>query len=484
MTAPRREIRLLLNDREVTCSDVGPHDMLLDFLRTDMRLSGTKEGCAEGDCGACTVLVGALRHGELEYGPVTACIRLLATVDSCQVVTVEHLASDDRLHPVQEAMVESHASQCGFCTPGFVMALCALWLRTPSPTRSEVEVALQGNLCRCTGYRPIVEAALRAGRGDGDPLTTTRDAVRRRLAELRDGRRVELERDGSRVLVPANVDDLARLLEQETDPVLVAGATDVGVEVNRQLRPISPAICIGHLDELAAIEREDRAIVLGAAVTWEEAGRALVEAIPSLRDFWERVGGPQIRTMGTVGGNVANGSPVGDLPPVLLALGAEIGLRSGRGCRTVGIDAFFLGYGRQDIRSGEFLERIRVCLPKPGARLGFYKVSKRRDQDIAAVAGAFNLQLDGDTVTCARLAFGGMAAVPSRASAAEAACTGRPWRAQTMQAAGEALDRDFTPISDLRGSAGYRSLVARNLLVRFYLENSEPGVPVRLEQVR
>ncbi len=483
MTATRREIRLLLNDREVACSDVGPHDMLLDFLRTDMRLAGTKEGCAEGDCGACTVLVGTLRHGELEYGPVTACIRPLATVDGCQVVTVEHLASE-RLHPVQEAMVVSHASQCGFCTPGFVMALCALWLGTPSPTRREVEVALQGNLCRCTGYRPIVEAALRAGRGDGDPLTAKRDAVRRRLGELRDGRRVELERDGGRVLLPADVDDLARLLEQERDPVLVAGATDIGVEVNRQLRPISPAICIGHLDELAGIECDDRAIVLGAAVTWEEAGRVLIEAIPSLRDFWERVAGPQIRTMGTVGGNVANGSPVGDLPPVLLALGAELELRSARECRTVGIDEFFLGYGRQDIRPGEFLERIRVCLPKPGARLGFYKVSKRRDQDIAAVAGAFNLELDGDTVTAARLAFGGMAAVPSRAPAAEAACTGRPWQAQTMQAAGAALDRDFTPISDLRGTAGYRSLVARNLLVRFHLENSEPGVPVRLEQVR
>ena len=487
MAEPRRRIRLLLNDERIECAEVGPDDMLLDFLRTAMGLCGTKEGCAEGDCGACTVLVGRLRFGALSYGSVNACIRPLATVDGCHVVTVEHLApAPDALHPVQQAMVECHASQCGFCTPGFVMALHALWLRNPAPAREEVRTALQGNLCRCTGYAPIIESAVRAaalGGREADPVLRARDRVLEQLAGMRDGRRVEVERDGARALLPADVDDLADLVLQETDAVLVAGATDVGVWVNKQLRSIAPAICIGHLDDLAVIDREDEMVSIGAAVTYEDARSVLLEAVPALGDYWDRIGGPQIRTMGTVAGNIANGSPIADLPPVLIALGAEVHLRRGSARRIVQLEDYFLAYGRQDIAAGEFLERVRVRIPQPGVLLGFYKVSKRRDEDIASVCAGISMTVESGTIVRARLAFGGMAEIPARARAAEKACTGGPWTVRTMRAAGAALEEDFTPISDWRAAAGYRAAVARNLLVRFHLENAAQDMPVRLEQV-
>ena len=474
MTAVRRELRFLVNDEEVALGDAGASDSLLDFLRLRRGLRGTKEGCAEGDCGACTVLVGRLRDGDLRYEAVNSCIRLLPSLDGCHVVTVEHLAgADGGLHPVQQAMVDCHGSQCGFCTPGIVMVLYALWLERPRPSEAEVRRALQGNLCRCTGYAPILRAGAVAadyGLPEDDGLVRSREAVATRLTAMVDGKRVELA--GGSVVVPVDEDDLADALESEPAATMVAGATDVGVWVNKDLRDIAPAVFIGHMDGLGRIAAEGGTIGIGATASYSDAEAALTEAVPGLAGYWSRIGGWQIRNMGTVGGNIANGSPIADLPPVLIALGAELVLRKGRERRAMPLEAYFLDYGRQDRAPGEFVEGVRVPVPAEDARLGFYKVSKRRDEDISSVCAGLMVRVRDGCIEEARLAFGGMAATPKRAEAAEAALRGRAWGEPAFEAAEQALERDFTPISDWRASAEYRALVARNLLKRFYLDRS------------
>ena len=445
-------------------------ETLLDFLRLDQRLTGTKEGCAEGDCGACTVLVGRLVGGVLRYEPVNACIRFLATVDGCHVVTIEHLrGADGGLHPVQQAMVEHHASQCGFCTPGIVMALYALWMENSTPGEAEVEEALQGNLCRCTGYEPIVRAAMAAnakGGPEGDILITERAEITARLGALRDGARVVLE-DG---YLPADMDDFAALYAAHPDATIVAGATDVGLWVTKFLREISPAIFIGHLDELRQITVEGDEITIGAGVSYTEAGPVLQSAFPALVPYWRRIAGWQVRNAGTIGGNIANGSPIGDTPPVLIALNARLVLRTGRARREVPLEEFFIDYGKQDRATGELVEAVIVPKAGEGQHLAAYKISKRRDEDISSVAAGFSVTVEDGVIAQARLAFGGMAGVPKRAAGAEAALVGAKFEAASFEAAAKALGEDFDPLSDWRASSEYRMLAAQNLIRRFWAE--------------
>jgi len=474
---PRRQITFLLNGAEVSLGAVGASDTLLDYLRLDRRLTGAKEGCAEGDCGACTVLVGRLHEGDLVYEPVNACIRFLASLDGRHVVTVEHLKGEGgALHPVQQAMVDFHGSQCGFCTPGIVMALYALWMRRPEPTEEEVETALQGNLCRCTGYAPIIRAAMAAGRYGSpaaDMLTRERAAITARLAALKDGARVEVERDGDRAILPADADDLAAALAENPGATLIAGATDVGLWVTKHLRGVSPAIFIGHLDDLKRITVDDDAIRLGAGATYAECEDVLCAVFPHLREFWRRIGGWQVRSMGTVGGNIANGSPIGDTPPALIALGAEITLRRGGARRSLALEDFFIAYGKQDRAPGEFVEGIRIPRAAAGALHAAYKISKRRDEDISSVAAAFNVTVADGSITAARIAFGGMAATPKRAAQAEAALVGAPFADTAFQAAAAELPKDFAPLTDWRASAEYRMRAAQNLFRRFWLEHGD-----------
>ncbi len=478
----RSDIRFLLNDREMSVSELGASSTLLDFLRLDQRLTGTKEGCAEGDCGACTVLVGRLRDGQLRYEAVNACIRFLASVDGCHVVTVEHLRGPDgSLHPVQQAMVDEHGSQCGFCTPGFVMSLYALWMETPQPGEQQIETALQGNLCRCTGYAPIIRAAQaisRYGTPASDFLNAERDRVIARLGALSDGARVTAGPEDNLAIIPASVDDLAEVLQAYPGATIVAGATDVGLWVTKFLRPIGPAVFIGELDALKAIGSDDSRVTLGAGVTYSEAEDTLCATFPHLREFWGRIAGWQVRNMGTIGGNIANGSPIGDTPPVLIALDASITLRRGKERRTVLLEEFFIDYGKQDRAPDEFVEEIQIPVPDANWRHAAYKISKRRDEDISSVAVGIAVKVENGLVTEARIAFGGMAATPKRAAHAETALVGQPFGEAAFAAAAEALARDFTPLTDWRASADYRLKVAQNLLRRFWLE--QDGAPVRL----
>ncbi|MBS3649793.1 xanthine dehydrogenase small subunit [Pseudaminobacter sp. 19-2017] len=475
--AIRSELRFILNGEDVALSDLRPDETLLDFLRLSRSLRGTKEGCAEGDCGACTVLVGRLSGGQLVYETVNACIRFMGSLDGTHVVTIEHLkGADGKLHPVQQAIVDFHGSQCGFCTPGFVMSLYSLWMRDPQPSDARIEKALQGNLCRCTGYEAIIRAARAIshyGQTGKDLLATEREAIIARLSALRDGRRVEIGGEAGRLVVPASLDDFASLYEAESRATIVAGSTDVGLWVTKQMRDISPVLFIGGLDELKSISEHGSAITIGAGVTYTEAFSLLAKRIPALGPLIDRIGGEQVRNMGTIGGNIANGSPIGDTPPPFIALGATLVLRKGRERRTMSLEDFFIAYGKQDRRPGEFVESVTVPLPEPDERFAVYKVTKRRDEDITAVLGAFRLSLAADgSVASISAAFGGMAATPKRASAVEAALIGQPWSQLAIERAAAAFESDFTPLTDMRASAEYRMLVAKNLLQRFFLETS------------
>ncbi|MEQ1944917.1 xanthine dehydrogenase small subunit [Mesorhizobium sp. VNQ89] len=483
----RSELRFLLNGETVALADVGPDETLLDYLRLRRSLRGTKEGCAEGDCGACTVLVGKLAGGKLVYESVNACIRFMGSLDGCHVVTVEHLRGEGgQLHPVQQALVDFHGSQCGFCTPGFVMSLYALWMRSPDPSVVAIEKALQGNLCRCTGYEAIVRAARAIstyGQAAKDPLAAERKRVTKALAAMRDGARVVIGGGHRRLIVPASVDDFAALLEKEPTATVVAGSTDVGLWVTKQMRDISPAVFIGGIEELRTISTDKGVISIGAGVTYSEAFSLLAKRIPALGRLIDRIGGEQVRNMGTIGGNVANGSPIGDTPPPLIALGATLTLRRGKKRRTIPLESFFIAYGKQDRKHGEFVEAVHVPVPVKGTHFAIHKISKRREEDITATLGAFHLTLAKDgTVKAIRIAYGGMAATPKRAVAVEAALLGKPWTEANVQAALPAYDMDFTPLTDMRATAGYRSLVAKNLLMRFYLETTGTKAPITVSR--
>ncbi|SMC83522.1 xanthine dehydrogenase small subunit [Primorskyibacter flagellatus] len=470
----RTDIRFILNGTEMSVPDVAASQTLLDYLRLNRRLTGTKEGCAEGDCGACTVLVGRLTDTGLVYAPVNACIRFLASVDGCHVVTVEHLSgADGRLHPVQQAMIDHHGSQCGFCTPGFVMSLYALWMQTPEPTEAQVETAVQGNLCRCTGYEPIIRAAVavsRYGTPASDHLTTERETMTARLQSLQSDERLVSGPEDDLSVIPSSVDDLADCLLAYPDATIVAGATDVGLWVTKFMRNIGPAIFTAHLNALKTIDHQDTTLLIGAGASYTDCQDALSRHLPHLSRYWDRIAGWQVRNMGTVGGNIANGSPIGDTPPVLIALGAEIVLRRGNARRTIALEKFFVDYGKQDRAPGEFVETIRIPIPGPNTLNAAYKISKRRDEDISSVAVGIQITVEDGRITQSRIAFGGMAATPKRAVAAEDALQGQIWSADVFDAAAKALAEDFAPLSDWRASAEYRMLSAQNLLRRFFLE--------------
>ncbi len=473
MVQHRNEIRFLLNGAPVVLRDVQAQDTLLDYLRLERRLTGAKEGCAEGDCGACTVLVGRLVDGALHYETVNACIRFVASLDDCHVVTIEHLrGAGGGLHPVQQAMVDAHGSQCGFCTPGIVMSLYALWMHAPEPSDEQIAVALQGNLCRCTGYEPIFKAARAAGalgQPEADPLLAERAEVTAALARMSDSARVEV---GGAIL-PADVADFAQVLAEQPEATIIAGATDVGLWVTKMMKPITPAVFTGHLTELRHVTLSDTSLRIGAGASFSEAEAQLMRAFPHLADYWSRIAGWQVRNMGTVGGNIANGSPIGDTPPVFIALGARLHLRSASGVRDIPLEEFFVAYGKQDLRAGEFVEAVELPLSETGVIHAAYKVSKRRDEDITAVAAGFAVTVESGLITQARLAFGGMAATPKRARLAEAALEGQPFNEASFEAAGRAVADDFAPLSDWRASSEYRSLVAANLFRRFWLEQGD-----------
>lgn len=473
-------VRFLLGSAPVALADADPTLTLLEYLRETAGRKGTKEGCAEGDCGACTVAVGEPDGDRMRWRAMNACILFVGALHGRQVLTVEDLpAPDGSLHPVHQAMVENHASQCGFCTPGFVMSLFALYRQGRRVGRRGIGDALAGNLCRCTGYGPILAAAeaMWETPGRDDHIARQAEAARTALEEMAAEPLVGLARDGRRFLAPRTADQLAALLLEHPDAVVLSGGTDVGLWVTKQLRQLPTIVHTGRVAELARIEDGPDALIIGAAVRLSEAATAIGALYPDFGEVFRRYGSAQVRNAGTLCGNVANGSPIGDSPPGLIALGAEMTLRRGDTRRRIPVEAFFIDYGKQDRQPSEFVESITVPKPRPGWLFRMFKLSKRFDQDISAVCGAFHLEVADGTVRSARVAYGGMAATPRRALRAEAALVGRPWSEPTVRAAMAAMAEDFAPITDMRASAWYRQEAAANLLLKVYLDSRDGGAP-------
>lgn len=450
-----------------------PTRTLLQHLREDLHCTGTKEGCAEGDCGACTVVTGELRDGKVEMKSVNACLQLMPTLDGKAIFTVEDLNQEASLHPVQQAMVECHASQCGFCTPGFVMSLWDLYLqRNPASEplqRKQIDIALSGNLCRCTGYRPIIDAAHRMEELPRQDFDQARLAAV--LAGLVRSETLEYVWQGQHFFAPRTMSELVRLRAAYPQACLLAGGTDIGLWVTKQFRELGNIIYLGHVEELRSVTEQNDALEIGAAVTLDDAYRALCQYYPQeLSELWQRFASLPIRHAGTLGGNVANGSPIGDSMPWLIALGSRIVLQSTDGERELALEDFYLGYQQKDLRPNEIVAAIRVPLPRAGNIFRTYKLAKRFDQDISAVCAAFSARLENGALSDVRIAFGGMAATPKRATHAEGRLEQQVWNEATLQAAMQALSEDYAPLSDMRASAEYRLQTAQNLLRRFWLE--------------
>ena len=493
-------IRFVLDGEVIALDGIDPTRTVLNYLREDVGRTGTKEGCAEGDCGACTVVLGELDGDGVRFRAVNACIQFVPTLDGKELITVESLKrSDGSLHPVQRAMVDCHGSQCGFCTPGFVMSLFALYKSASHPSRTEINDALAGNLCRCTGYRPIVDAAERMyGYGNGtrksdenwmncsfsslsdkQPTRSEREMIERlRSIQRRDT--LALSTANRQYWAPARLADLAALREEHPDARIVAGCTDVGLWVTKQHRDLDKVIYVGSVGELKRVAESDTHVEIGAAVTLTDAFAALVRHYPELDELFRRFASPPIRNAGTLGGNIANGSPIGDSMPVLLALDTTLVLRRGSKTREMPLDAFYLAYQKTALEPGEFVERIRVPKPVARAHVRSYKISKRFDQDISAVCGGYRIEIDEGIVRSARIAYGGVAAIPKRAMRCERALVDRAWNEETVRAAMAELDHDYTPLTDMRASASYRRAVTRNLLYRCWLETSGQPVATRV----
>ncbi len=462
-------IRFVLDGELIELSDVDPCRTVLQYLREDLRRKGSKEGCAEGDCGACTVVIAEAQAGGIALKAVNACIQFLPLLDGKQLITVESLSDGDSLHPVQQAMVDKHASQCGFCTPGIVMSLFALYENEPSPDRQAIDDALAGNLCRCTGYRPIVDAAKAMYSVSRGPSPVAADV----LTRLQREESLALRFGDRRFYAPLSCDELAELYLRHPDATILAGGTDVGLWVTKQHRELQTVIYTGQIAELKTVGANDSHIEIGAAAPLSDAVPVLLQHYPGLEELFRRFASPPIRNAGTLGGNIANGSPIGDSMAALMVVDTTLLLRRGDAVREVRLDEFYKDYMVNDLQPSEFLQQINVPLPVQGDVVRSHKWSKRFDQDISAVCTAYRLRLDGNAVSEFRMACGGLAATVKRAQAAESVLAGCEWQRESVEVASAALAEDFQPIDDMRASADIRLRVCQNLLRRFFLETSD-----------
>ncbi len=472
------QIRFLLGDKLMVLKDVDPSMTVLNFLRCVVGRPGSKEGCAEGDCGACTVMLCELRGDDLQYRAVNSCILFLPVLDGKQLVTVEDVKSENgTLHPVQQAMVDSHGSQCGFCTPGFVMSLYTAYQTERSLTRNQVDDVLAGNLCRCTGYSPIATAAMRMY--EYKEPSVKGNNVLEQLQDIRRNEVLELNWADRKYYAPASLTEFATLYAQYPNAHILAGGTDVGLWITKQHRDLDTIIYTGGVQELLAIDETSDQLVIGSAVTFSDAHPPISRLYPDFGELIRRFGSVPIRNSATIGGNIANASPIGDAIPPLMALGATLLLNRDGETREVLLDDFFVGYHATILEPGEFIQSIVIPILHTH-RLGVYKISKRFDQDISAVCAAVSIDLEGNNVRDVKVCYGGMAEVPKHATECEQALRGKRWTRETVDLAARALQRDFAPISDMRASSEYRMLVAKNLLVKFFIETSAPKTTTRI----
>lgn len=465
----RDYIQFLLDGEVVRESHLDPTMTVLQYLRERRMQTGTKEGCAEGDCGACTVVLGELIDGKIRSRSVNACILFMGTLDGKELRTVESLGTPDTPHEIQQLVAEKHGSQCGFCTPGIVMSLYALQAEGTEKTRESIDEALAGNLCRCTGYGPIIDAAI--------AMDSAQEVVdnSRQLRGLQHEELIELSAnihgDDKRFFVPKTKSQLTQLLQNHPDALILAGGTDIGLWVTKHHKTLSEIIYIGQVDALKQCEQKHRHLVIGAGTTYTDAVKFLGGYYPALETVMARIGGQQIRNLGTLCGNIANGSPIGDMPPLLIALDSLLEIERDGDTRFFDLEKFFIDYGKQDIHPGEIIVNVSIPIPREGQKFFAYKISKRFESDISAVCMGMSLVVKDGNCERVRIAFGGMAATPKRAARAEEMLEGKAWSEDNIRGAMKALTSDFEPISDMRASKDYRTQVAQNLILKAWLED-------------
>ncbi|MGI0117219.1 xanthine dehydrogenase small subunit [Zooshikella sp. RANM57] len=471
-----RTIQFILGDKVHTVTNISPYMTVLEYLRNYLKYCGTKEGCGSGDCGACTVVTGELVHEKLYYKSVNACITFLATLHGKQLITIENLTENNQLHPVQQAMIDFNASQCGFCTPGIVMTLYALTKNYSVPTKKQIFAALAGNLCRCTGYRAIVDAAANIGKPMRYEINAEYELyVINKLKEIDTNALLHLTNGTNHYFAPKTIEQLTKLLTQYPDAYLLAGGTDLALQVKQNHMFLKTVIYIGNVNALKFIKKHDNILSIRAAVTYQECLPLLKKQSPELAQLLERFGSQQIRNQGTIVGNIANASPVGDMLPALMVLDAQLTLCQACSSRQIPVADFFLNYKVTDLQSGEFIQSVEIPDVKPGYQLKVYKISKRIDDDISTVLAALYLKIENKFIKDIYIAFGGMAAIPKRAHCCENALCNKVWSEETLVVAAEQLACDYAPLTDVRASASYRMLVAKNLLWKCFFEINNPA---------
>ncbi|MFJ9992603.1 xanthine dehydrogenase small subunit [Pseudomonas putida] len=479
-------IQFLVNQELRNEHALDPNMTVLQYLREHLGKPGTKEGCASGDCGACTVVVGELTQDDLgqptlRYRSLNSCLTFVSSLHGKQLISVEGLKHQGELHSVQRAMADCHGSQCGFCTPGFVMSLFALQKNSSGHDLHQAQEALAGNLCRCTGYRPILDAAAQScTRPCQDQFDAQQAQTIARLKAIAPQQTGELNSGDKRCLVPLTVADLADLYSSHPEARLLAGGTDLALEVTQFHKTLPVMIYVGHVAELKRIDKTSSHLEIGAATPLTDCYGALHEEYPDFGALLHRFASLQIRNQGTLGGNIGNASPIGDSPPLLIALNAQIVLRQGDRQRTLALEDYFIDYRITARQDSEFIEKILVPRASNEWTFRAYKVSKRLDDDISAVCAAFNLNIENGVVGGVRIAFGGMAAIPKRARACEAALLGKPWNQASIERACQALAEDFSPLTDFRASKEYRLLTAQNLLRKYFIEQQSPYIETRV----
>jgi xanthine dehydrogenase small subunit len=482
-------IRFLLGQREQTVISINPNMSVLDYLREQLKRTGTKEGCGTGDCGACTVVLAEVDPADsngsrLRYRTVNACITNLGALHGRQLITVEDLKHEGKLHPVQQVMVDNHGTQCGFCSPGFIMSLFAHFKSHLPGDRATVMESLGGNLCRCTGYRPILDSAREMDRYPReDQFSAARDATVSQLQTL--GQQpcaVELTDGAKRYFAPRSIDELCVLLAEYPGATLIAGGTDLYPALTQSLSEMDVMIAITGVPELRQFSDSGPALEIGAAASLSDLAQPLLRYYSELDEMLKRFGSRQIRNQGTLGGHVANASPVGDLLPFLIAVSANLKLRSGGQVRNLKVEDFFLEHRKTALQQGEFIESVLVPMPTSDSLLRVYKVSKRLYEDISITCAAFRLHLAQGVVSDASIVFGGLDEIPRRARVCEQAMLLKPWCQETIEAAMAALAEDFTPISDFRASAEYRMQASCNLLQRFFLDTPDRTDHIRVTE--
>lgn len=482
-------IQFLLNQEKVVLQDQPVDTTVLNFLRNDRNMCGTKEGCASGDCGACTVVLGERTGKQLRYRSINSCITFIGALQGKQLITIEHLARGQKLHPVQQAMVDMHGSQCGYCTPGFIMSMFAMYKSEEQSgntldslqLKHKVDRYLGGNLCRCTGYQPIIKSTLTCMNAiAGDQFSQSQDVTATALLEME---QTVSSSNSAFSFHPDCVESLASSIRAYPQVPLIAGGTDLALAVTQDLQTIPEMIYLGGVRELNAVTHSDRHIEIGSAVSLNQCQNEIGLLFPETIELFDRFGSQQIRNQGTIGGNIANASPIGDLPPLLIALGASLRLQRDEEIREIPIEAFFIDYKKTALEEREFIRSILIPNPSPQLKLRVYKVSKRYDDDISAVCMAIAVNLsvnDALEMTDVRIGLGGMDAIPRRATQCEIALTNSELSKSTIENAAVAIRSDFEPISDARASAAYRSTISQNLLTRFYLELKRPQIQTRV----